>query len=89
LTPATLAATNKMVLAIADVAQSMQVNLFQRFKLMKGWCDLARIPLDQMVDAGDGSRLHQSEWATQQISEKLHDVICDAVKREAAEFGRT
>jgi lysophospholipase L1-like esterase len=89
LTPATLAATNKMVLAIADVAQSMQVNLFQRFKLMKGWCDLARIPLDQMVDPGDGNRLHQSEWATQQISEKLHDVICDAVKREAAESGRT
>jgi lysophospholipase L1-like esterase len=84
LTPATLAATNEMVIAIADVAQAMQVNLFQRFKLMKGWYDLARIPLDQMVDPGDTSRLHQSEWATQQVSEKLHDVISDAVKRNAA-----
>jgi lysophospholipase L1-like esterase len=88
LTPATLAATNKMVLAIADVAQVMQVNLFQRFKLMKGWHDLASIPLDQMVDPGDDSRLHQSEWATQKVSEKLHDVISNVVNRDAAEYLR-
>jgi hypothetical protein len=83
LTPATLAATNKMVLAIGDVAQQMRVNLFQRFKLMKAWHEIARIPLDQLVNPDDPYRLHQSEWATQEISGKLHEVICGAVKRVA------
>jgi len=83
LTPVTLASTNKMVLAISDVAQQMQVNLFQRFKLMKAWHEIARISLDQMVNPDDPYRLHQSDWATQAITEKLHDVICDAVKRVA------
>ncbi len=87
LTPATLASTNKMVLAIGDVARGMQVNLFQRFKLVKAWHEIAGISLDRMVNPGDPDRLHQSEWATQEITVKLHDVICDAVKR-AAETGR-
>lgn len=84
LTPATDQAARAMVRAIADVAQDMKVNLFQRFKLMEGWHNLAGVSLDKTVDPNDTSRLHQSDWATQQISQALHDVIVDAAKRAAA-----
>jgi hypothetical protein len=84
LTPPTVEAAKEMVRAIAGVAQDMEVNLFRRFELMEGWHNLAGISFDQIVDPNDTSRLHQSDWATQQISQALHDVIFDAVKRAAA-----
>ncbi|OKO83953.1 hypothetical protein AC628_00965 [Bradyrhizobium sp. NAS96.2] len=63
LTPATREATEKMVLAIAEVADNMKVNLFRRHELMKAWHQLAGVSFDQMVDRNDPARLHQSEWA--------------------------
>ena len=80
LTPATIDATNKMVGAIARVAQDMKVNLFRRFELMKGWNELAKICFDRMVNPDDDKRLHQSEWATHQVSYALRTTIVEAVR---------
>jgi GDSL-like Lipase/Acylhydrolase family len=81
LTPATIDATNAMVLAIADVAREKSVNLFKRFELMKCWYEIGKFSFEQMVDPTDPARLHQSEWATRMVSVALRDVILDAVHK--------
>jgi lysophospholipase L1-like esterase len=81
LTPATAKATGAMVRAIEQVARDKKVNLFQRFKLMKAWHELERISFDRMVDPTDEYRLHDSDWATQQLTVALSKVIVDAVDR--------
>jgi len=80
LTPATIEATDKMVGAINQLALDMKVNLFRRFELMKGWNKMAKICFDRMVNPDDDKRLHQSEWATHQVSYALRTVIFDAVR---------
>lgn len=84
LTPATIEATNKMVGAINEVARDMKVNLFRRFELMKGWNERAKICFDRMVNPDDDRRLHQSEWATHQVSYALRTAIFDAVRKSPA-----
>jgi lysophospholipase L1-like esterase len=69
LTDATKNATYRMVSAIADVSREKKVNLFRRFELMKGWHEVAQISFDQIVDPNDDKRLHDSDWATQRLSE--------------------
>src|SRR5271168_2023961 len=53
LTPATRQATEAMVVAIAQVARDMNVNLFRRFELMKAWHELEHVSFDTMVDPTD------------------------------------
>jgi hypothetical protein len=83
LTPATLDATNAMVSAISQVASDKKVNLFRRFELMKAWHQLEGISFDRMVDPTDENRLHDSDWATQQLANDLSKIIFDAVDRLA------
>jgi lysophospholipase L1-like esterase len=81
LTTATQNATDRMVSAIADVSREEKVNLFRRFELMKGWSEVEKISLDRTVDPGDDKRLHDSDWATQQLTEALGKLILARVPK--------
>jgi hypothetical protein len=84
LTTATCKATNDMVSAIAEVASENNVNLFQRFELMKAWHKLEGISFDTMVDPTDPYRLHDSDWTTQRLANDLSKVIFDAISKNPA-----
>jgi hypothetical protein len=64
-----------MVSAIADVSRADQVNLFRRFELMKGWHEVENISFDRIVDPGDNTRLHDSDWTTRRLTEVLANLI--------------
>ena len=81
LTPATLKQTEAMVSAIAEVASSMNVNLFRRFEFMKAWHELEGISFDTMVDPTDTDRLHDSDWSTQRLAWNLSQLIFKAVDK--------
>lgn len=76
-------ATLRMVSAIADVSREEKVNLFRRFELMKGWHEVAKVPFDRIVDPGDPTRLHDSDWTTQMLSEALGSLILTRVPKPA------
>ncbi|MDR3464986.1 MAG: GDSL-type esterase/lipase family protein [Xanthobacteraceae bacterium] len=84
LTPAKEKAAREMIAEIAGLAADMKVNLFRRFELMEGWHTVERIPLDRMVDPGDPDRLHDSDWATQKVTETLYGLITASVARTRA-----
>ncbi|CUU21927.1 lysophospholipase L1-like esterase [Bradyrhizobium sp. JR7.2] len=81
LTPAKLKKTEAMVEAISEIAHVKGVNVFGRFGLMKGWYDVARISFDRMVDPGDDSRLHASDWTTDKMTWQLTDAIVAAANK--------
>jgi hypothetical protein len=81
LTKATADATNRMVSAIADVSSKEKVNLFRRFELMKAWSEVERISFDRIVDPGDDKQLHDSDWATQKLTEALGSLILASVPK--------
>ncbi len=81
LTPAKADKTNAMVAAISEIAHVKGVNVFRRFELMKGWHDVAEISFDRMVDPGDDTRLHASDWTTDQMTWQLTAAINAAVNR--------
>jgi hypothetical protein len=83
LTDVTRKATDKMVSAIADVRREKKVNLFRRFELMKGWREVEKISFDRIVDPSDDKRLHDSDWATQRLSEALSNLILAVVPKPA------
>jgi hypothetical protein len=83
LTPATRAATDRMVSAIADVSRADGVNLLRRFELMRGWHEVEKISFDRIVDPGDTARLHDSDWATQRLTAALGSLI---LKRDDIRF---
>jgi lysophospholipase L1-like esterase len=83
LTAAKKVATYKMVSAIADVSCEKKVNLFRRFELMKGWHDIEKVSFDRIVDPSDDTRLHDSDWTTQRLSEALGNLILAVVPRPA------
>lgn len=83
LTKATQGATDRMVSAIADVSREEKVNLFRRFELMKGWYEVEKISFDRIVDPGDNTRLHDSDWATQQLTKALGNLILARVPKPA------
>ncbi|MFL6808265.1 MAG: SGNH/GDSL hydrolase family protein, partial [Bradyrhizobium canariense] len=78
LTPAKADKANAMVAAISEIAHAKGVNVFRRFALMKGWHDVAGISFDRMVDPGDDSRLHASDWTTDKMTWQLTDAIVTA-----------
>lgn len=84
LTPDKIAATRAMVEAIASVAFDLKVNLFRRFAFMQRWHVVENIPIALLVDPTDGNQLHDSDWATQLLTQLLMDQIVDAVARAGA-----
>lgn len=71
--------TRLMVSLISAVAKGAEVNLFQRFALMEHWYVGDGVPLADLIDPTDPSKLHMSEWATQCLTTALVDAIGDAV----------
>jgi lysophospholipase L1-like esterase len=81
LTPAKIEKTNAMVEAISEIAHAKGVNVFRRFELMQGWHDIARISFDRMVDPGDDTRLHASDWTTDKMTWQLTAAISAVVNK--------
>jgi hypothetical protein len=71
--------TERMVKAIEDAAQRAAVNLFRRFALMRHWISDVHIPVDQLINSGDG--LHQTELCTASVTQALDALISDAAAR--------
>jgi lysophospholipase L1-like esterase len=84
LTPAKKDRAIAMVDAISEIAHAKGVNIFRRFELMQGWHDIAGISFDRMVDPGDDSRLHASDWTTDKMTWQLTFAIDAAVKKAEA-----
>ena len=84
LTPAKRDAALKMVSAIGEVADKLQVNVFRRFALMEGWHEVEGVSFDQMVDPTDPNRLHDSDWTTQRLTGALNDQIVAGVAKALA-----
>jgi lysophospholipase L1-like esterase len=80
LTPAKQASAIAMVDAISEIAHAKGVNVFRRFELMQGWHDIAKISFDRMVDPGDDTRLHASDWTTDKMTWQLTAAIDAAIK---------
>nr|WP_246584003.1 GDSL-type esterase/lipase family protein [Bradyrhizobium iriomotense] len=81
LTPAKREKAEAMVEAISRIAREKGVNVFRRFALMKGWHEVAQISFDRLVDPGDDSRLHASDWTTDKMSWQLADAIAVATDK--------
>ena len=84
LTPATREKADAMVAAISQIAQEKRVNVFRRFALMKGWHEVAKISFDRLVDPGDDTRLHASDWTTDKMTWQLTEAIETAAKKAQA-----
>ncbi|MHC2624686.1 lysophospholipase L1-like esterase [Bradyrhizobium huanghuaihaiense] len=80
LTPAKRKKAEAMVEAIGQIAHEKGVNAFGRFALMKGWHEVAQISFDRLVDPGDDTRLHVSDWTTDKMTWQLADAIATAAK---------
>nr|WP_246820746.1 SGNH/GDSL hydrolase family protein [Bradyrhizobium iriomotense] len=78
LTPAKRKKAEAMVEAISQIAHEKGVNVFRRFALMKGWYEVAKISFDRLVDPGDDTRLHASDWTTDKMTWQLADAITSA-----------
>jgi lysophospholipase L1-like esterase len=79
-TPAKVEAAERMVAAIGILAQQAGINVFCRFALMKGWHKVEGISFDRMTDPSDPDRLHDSDWATQRLTETLVAQIVSRVR---------
>lgn len=71
--------TEDMVSRISAAAANAHVNVFRRFALMRCWRTQDGVQLDELVDPTDPSKLHMSEWATNCVSQALHDAIAGAI----------
>lgn len=67
--------TKSLVNMIADVADRHNVNLFSRFRLMRGWVLSEKIPFERLVDSEDSEGLRMSDWATGAVTEALKGSI--------------
>nr|WP_228748277.1 SGNH/GDSL hydrolase family protein [Bradyrhizobium sp. BR 10289] len=81
LTPAKRPKAEAMVAAIRQIAHEKRVNVFGRFALMEGWYQVAKIPFDRLVDPGDDTRLHVSDWTTDKMTWQLADAIAAAASK--------
>jgi hypothetical protein len=71
--------SEKIVLAIREIATSANVNVFQRWALMRHWHVQNGVSFDQLLDPTDRpDMLHQSDWSTLQVSQALCKAITDA-----------
>ncbi|WP_439371355.1 SGNH/GDSL hydrolase family protein [Bradyrhizobium sp. PMVTL-01] len=81
LTPAKREKAEAMVEAIGRIAHEKGVNAFRRFALMKAWYEVAQISFDRLVDPGDDTRLHASDWTTDKMTWQLADAIAAATSK--------
>ncbi|OPY99097.1 lysophospholipase [Bradyrhizobium sacchari] len=81
LTPAKRPKAEAMVEAISQIAHERHMNVFRRFALMEGWHEVAKISFDRLVDPGDDSRLHASDWTTDKMTWQLAGAIADATSK--------
>jgi lysophospholipase L1-like esterase len=80
LTPAKKDKAIAMVEAISKLAGDANgVNVFRRFGFMKGLYQVEHVSFDRMVDPGDDSRLHQSDWVTDRVTRALNAAIIGGV----------
>ena len=54
---------------------------FRRFAFMKGLYQVEQVSFDRMVDPGDDSRLHQSDWATDRVARAVNLAIVGGVNK--------
>jgi hypothetical protein len=76
--------SEKMVSLIHAAAEHAEVNLFQRWALMRHWHVHDNVSFDQLLDPTDGDKLHQSDWSTLQISKALFTAITNAAAATAS-----
>ena len=82
LTPAKKDKTIAMVKAISKLAADADgVNVFRRFAFMEGLHEVEGVSFDRMVDPGDETRLHQSDWVTDRVTRALKDAIVGGVDK--------
>ena len=82
LTPAKKDKAIEMVKAIRELAADADgVNVFRRFAFMEGLHKVEGVSFDRMVDPGDDTRLHQSDWVTDRVTKALCAAIVDGVNR--------
>ncbi|MBR0715901.1 SGNH/GDSL hydrolase family protein [Bradyrhizobium liaoningense] len=68
--------SDRMVRLIRAAADKAEVNLFQRWALMRHWHVHNKVPLELMVDKADHDMLlHQSDWSTMQVARALTSAI--------------
>jgi acyl-CoA thioesterase-1 len=67
-----------MVSRISTAAEHAHVNVFHRFALMRRWSDDC-IPITELIDPADTSRLHMSDWATGRVTQVMFGAIEQAV----------
>jgi lysophospholipase L1-like esterase len=70
-----------MVSLIGLTAKTENVDLFQRFEVMRQWRDTDRLPFDTFVSA-DG--LHMNDWSYGCIAKTLAASIAEAATRPVA-----
>ena len=71
--------SEEIVSAIREIAKAANVNLFQRWALMRHWHVENGVSFEQMLDPTDRpDMLHQSDWSTLQVSKALCKAITDA-----------
>lgn len=72
--------SEQMVMAIRSVADAAEVNVFQRWALMRHWHVQNGVSFEQLLDPTDRpDMLHQSDWSTFQVSKALCRAMTDAV----------
>jgi lysophospholipase L1-like esterase len=81
LTPAKQPKAIEMVDKIRELAQDAGVNVFRRFEFMKRLHEVEKVSFDRMVDPGDDTRLHDSDWVTQRLACAVKLAIVDGVKK--------
>ncbi|WP_454628985.1 SGNH/GDSL hydrolase family protein [Bradyrhizobium cenepequi] len=69
-----------IVTRIAIAAAKARVNVFRRFELMEYWVLADGIPIENLVRANDGEKLHMSDWATGCMTTALYEAIRQAVE---------
>ncbi|MET4390180.1 hypothetical protein ABIB73_005962 [Bradyrhizobium sp. F1.4.3] len=70
--------SDKMVRLIRDAAGDAEVNLFQRWALMRHWHIQNNVSFAQLLDTSDPDQLHQSDWSTMEVSLALTNSIIKA-----------
>lgn len=77
------ALAEKMISAIRTAAEDAEVNLFQRWALMRHWHVVNNASFEQLLDPEDDLKLHQSNWSTMQVSLALTNSIIKAASPTA------
>jgi lysophospholipase L1-like esterase len=81
LTPAKKDKAIAMVEVISELARDAGVSVFRRFAFMKGLHRVEQVSFDRMVDPTDGSRLHDSDWATERVAWAMKLAIVGGVDK--------